>query len=77
MKFKPGDENVYCGKAQFYMLRYGNYLIGMNMTTDKTFELTPPSDVSKAKELVSGKIMKLAAPLKVAPRSTAVLYFGK
>jgi len=77
VKFKPGDENVYCGKTQFYVLRYGNYLIGMNMTTDKTFELTPPSDVSKAKELVSGKTMKLAAPIKVAPRSTAVLYFGK
>ena len=77
VKFRPGDENVYCGKAQFYALRYGNYLIGMNLTTAKTFELTPPSGVSEAKELVSGKTVKLAAPLKVAPRSTVVLYFGK
>ena len=77
MKFKPGDENVYAGKANFYTLRYGNYLIGMNLTTDKTLELKTPIGVSEAKELVSGKIVKLDAPLKIAPRSTVVLYFGK
>jgi hypothetical protein len=75
--FKPGDENVYCGKAQFYALRYGNYLIGLNTTTDQTFELKPPAGIAAAKELVSGKMLKLAAPLKVAPRSTVVLWFGK
>ena len=77
MKFKPGDENVYCGKAQFYTLRYGNYLIGLNTTTDKTFELKAPVGITEAKELVTGKTVSLAAPLKVAPRSTAVLYLGK
>ena len=77
VKFKPGDENVYAGKANFYTLRYGNYLIGMNLTTDKTLELKTPIGVSEAKELVSGKIVKLDAPLKIAPRSTVVLYFGK
>ena len=77
IKFKPGDESVYAGKAEFYTLRYGNYLIGMNLTTDKTCELLPPAGVSEAKELVSGKTLPLAAPLKVAPRSTVVLWFGK
>ena len=77
VKFKPGDENVYCGKAQFYTLRYGNYLIGLNTTTDKTFELKAPVGITEAKELVTGKTVSLAAPLKVAPRSTAVLYLGK
>ena len=75
--FKPGDENVYCGKAQFYTLRYGNYLIGLNTTTDQTFELSPPAGIAEAKELVSGKMVKLAAPLPVAPRSTVVLWFGE
>lgn len=39
IKFKPGDENVYAGKAQFYQLEYGSYIIGMNSTEDQTFEL--------------------------------------
>jgi hypothetical protein len=77
VRFHPGDENVYVGKADFYTLRYGNYLIGMNLTTDKTFELKSPEGASEAKELVSGKTLKLNAPLKVAPRSTVVLWFGK
>jgi hypothetical protein len=77
VKFKPGDESVYAGKAEFYALRYGNYLIGMNLTTDKTFELKPPVGAREAKELVSGKTVKLDAPLKVAPRSTVILWLGK
>ena len=77
VKFKPGDESVYAGKADFYKLRYGDYLIGMNMSAEKTFELKPPAEIFDAKELVSGKVVKLAAPLKVAPRSTVVLWLGK
>jgi hypothetical protein len=48
----------------------------MNTSTDKTFELKSPADATEAKELVSGKTVKLAAPLKVAPRSTIVLWLG-
>ena len=77
VKFKLGDENVYAGKADFYTLRYRDYLIGMNMTTGKTFELQPPTDMSEAMELVSRKTMNLDTPVKVAPRSTVVLWFGK
>jgi len=77
VRFRPGDESVYAGKGDFYSLRYGDYLIGMNMTTDRTFELKTSPDVGMAKELVSGKRVKLDAPLKVAPRSTVVLFFGK
>jgi hypothetical protein len=77
VKFKPGDESIYAGKGDFYTLRYGNYLVAMNLTTDKTFELQPPAGVSEAKELVSGRTVKLAAPIQVTPRSTVVLYFGK
>jgi hypothetical protein len=77
VKFKPGDENVYAGKAQFYALHYGNYLIGLNTTPDKVFELKLPAGVREAKELVSGKTLKLAVPIQVVPRSTVVLYFGK
>ena len=74
VKFHPGDENVYAGKADFYTLRYGDYLIGMNMTAGKNFELKPPRGVAEAKELVSGKIVKLDEPVNVGPRSTVVLW---
>jgi hypothetical protein len=77
VRFRPGDESVYAGKGDFYVLSYGDYLIGMNMTTDKVFELKPPTGISEAKELASGKIVKLSGPLKVVPRTTVVLWFGK
>ena len=77
VKFKPGDESVYAGKGEFYTLRYGNYLIGMNLTADKTFELKTPPEMIEAEELVSGKPIKLKAPVQIPPRSTRVLWFGK
>lgn len=77
VQFRPGDESVYAGKADFYTLRYGSYLIGMNLTTDKMFELKPPTGIAEAKELVSNKIVKLDMPLKVAQRSTVVLRLSK
>ena len=40
--------------------------IGMNLTTDKTFELKRPAGISEAKELVSGRTVKLAAPRCIA-----------
>lgn len=75
VNFKPGDESVYAGKGDFYTLRYGPYLIGMNMTTDKTFSLKAPNAKS-IKELVSSQAVKSGATLVVKPRSTVVLYLG-
>jgi hypothetical protein len=76
LRFRPGDDNVFAGKGQFYTLRYGNYLFGMNMTTDKTFELKPPENFKRAHELVSGKTIVPNALVKVTPRSTVVLWLG-
>jgi len=77
VKFHPGDESVYAGKGEFYTLRYGDYLIGMNMTADKTFELKTPEGITGAQDLVSHKKINLKTPLKIEPRSTVVLFFGK
>jgi hypothetical protein len=76
VKFKPGDENIYAGKGTFYTLRYGPYLIAMNCTTDRTFDLAVPQEMAGAKELVSGRAVASTANLKVAPRSTMVLWHG-
>jgi hypothetical protein len=75
VKFKPGDENIYAGKGTFYAMRYGPYLIGMNCTTDRTFDLNVPAHMSDARELTGGKQIE-AGVLKVGPRSTVVLWKG-
>jgi hypothetical protein len=75
--FKPGDESVYAGKGSFYTLRYGPYLIGMNMTMDKTFDLAIPADAKPLKDLVSGRAdIRAGTAEKIAPRSTMVLLLG-
>jgi hypothetical protein len=77
IRFRPGNENVHAGKGDFYTLRYGDYLIGMNCSADKTFDLAIPDGVKEAPDLVSGKTMALATPPRVAPRTTVVLYLGR
>jgi hypothetical protein len=72
IEFKPGQESVYAGKGDFYSFRYGPYLIGMNMTPDKTFDIIVPQN---ARELVS-KTTKPAGVHNVAPRSTVVFYLS-
>ncbi|MGD0382022.1 MAG: hypothetical protein ABSA77_00780, partial [Thermoguttaceae bacterium] len=76
VKFTPGADNVFAGKGSFYTLRYGPYLIGMNMTKDKTYELKAPEIGRQVRDLTSGKTLVINAPLKVGPRSTAVLWLG-
>ena len=77
VKFRPGDESPYAGRASFYQLRYGPYLIGMNASADKSYALVPPEGlaVASAPDLVSGKPLPLNAT--VAPHSTVVLYLGQ
>ena len=75
VKFKPGNESPYAGKGDYYMLNYGPYLIGMNMTKDKTFQLQVPPDAKSVKELVSGQTKFTAGEnVAVKPRSTVVLF---
>ena len=76
-KFKPGDENPYAGRGSFYILRYGPYLIGMNCTKDKTFDLPAPAGAGEAPDLMSGKTVKFGAALAVKPASTVVLWLGR
>ncbi|MCW3099634.1 MAG: hypothetical protein JWL77_5252 [Chthonomonadaceae bacterium] len=75
--FKLGEENAFAGKAEFYVCRYGDYLIGMNCTPDKTYTLTAPAGITHAPELASGKTIALPkGSLAVKPMSTVVLYLG-
>jgi hypothetical protein len=71
-----GQDNPHAGRADFYQLRYGPYLIAMNTTKDKTFEFTPPQGMDEAPELVQGIMLPLKGTISVAPRSTVVLFLG-
>lgn len=76
IEYKVGDENTFAGKGDFYTLQYGPYLIGMNCTTDQTFDLQIPNAISgkQVEELVSGHSFKAFGKVPVKPRSTVVIY---
>ena len=75
--FKPGQESIFAGKGDFYTLRYGPYLIGMNMSADRTFEITVPADAKSVKELVSKRSgLPAGSVSKVAPHTTVVFYLS-
>ena len=72
--YKPGRENVHAGKGEFYLLRYGKYVIAMNTTTNKTFDFVGPQHAGMIRELVSKKNVASSQKISVLPRSTVVLY---
>jgi hypothetical protein len=74
---KYGTWGPFVGKAAFYWLRYGDYLIGINTTQTNTYSLPAPSGFTQAPDLVSGKTMELNKEIKVGPLTTVVLYLGK
>lgn len=74
VSFKPGQENLFAGRGDFYQLRYGSYLIAMNMSTDKTFEFKMPDHAGEIRNLVSTKTVTVSSVIKVAPRTTVVLH---
>ena len=69
--FRPGSENIYAGRGDFYTLRYGKYLIAMNSTTDRSYKLNVPN-AKKVINFPERTIVKDAV-LSVSPRTTLVL----
>lgn len=69
-----GSWGPFLGKAAFYSLHYGRYLIGLNTTEAHTYSLKVPAD-STYTDLVSGKKVRVEnGSIEVAPLSTVVLY---
>jgi len=71
--FRPGQENPYAGKADFYTCLYGKYIIGMNCSCTKTFNLTIPKGYKIARELPSRKVVSVKESIEVKPQSTVIL----
>jgi hypothetical protein len=63
------------GRARSYTLRYGHFLIGMNMDArynKQAYRVKTPSDFASGVDLVSGK--RLSAPVVIPPGTTVVFY---
>jgi hypothetical protein len=74
--FKPGQESIHAGRGDFYRLRHGPYLIAMNMSAGKTFELAVPAGGGVIRDLAAARDVSPGSLLKVGPRSTVILHFG-
>lgn len=70
----PGvlDDGPFRGRCTFYAFRYGNYLVGMNATSDRDFELKLPAGVTSATNVATG--LAMSAPVTVGPNSTIVIH---
>jgi hypothetical protein len=72
-----GKWGPFVGKAAFYWLRYGDYLIAINTTATGTYSLPVPAGHAHAVDLVSGQTTDMNREVKVGPLATVVLVLAK
>ncbi|MDX2901521.1 hypothetical protein PV464_16215 [Streptomyces scabiei] len=72
-----GVETMLVGRAPFYLCEYGDYLIAMNTSTERTYTLPARQDFGPARDLATGRVIGAGQRPKVGPRSTLVLYRGR
>ena len=71
--FARGHYGPYLGRAAFYRLHYGAYLIGMNTSRHHTYMLKPARGMRRVLNLITGRQMVLNGPIAVKPRETFIL----
>ena len=71
--YKLGSESPYAGKALFYEMQYGDYIIGMNSSTGNEFSIELPSEGRYVNLTDEGMEVK-SKTVKVKPMSTLVLF---
>ena len=74
IKYRNGDENVYAGKGDLYVMQYGDYLVLMNCTEAKNYVVSIPGKFKNSIDLVKSKKMMNIEELNVLPCTTVVLY---
>jgi hypothetical protein len=72
--YPRGRYGPYLGRAAFYRLHYGPYLIGMNTTRHRTFSLRLPPMPYHAMNLMTHQPVAGGGSIRVGPRATVVLY---
>ena len=72
--FRPGDENLYAGKGNQYLMTYGRYCIAMNCDSRKGITFDIPPEFVGAKVLAGETELAVGAKYKLTPNETLVLY---
>ena len=75
--YKIGQEHPSAGRANFYKMQYGNYLIAMNARQDKLFEINVPKGFSGAINLITKEKIGKETIIKLPANSSLVLYNEK
>lgn len=78
----PNSIDRRAGRAYFYRMKFGDYLIGMNTTEkgsyrESIYKLDIPDGFKSATDVATGKEIDTSKPVEVGPQSTKVLYLGK
>lgn len=68
-----GEWGPFLGKAAFYRLQYGDYLIAMNSSEDREFALDVPAEFANSRDLISGKPAVELSGKMIPHLSTVVL----
>jgi len=71
--YKVGDEHPLAGRAQLYVLEYGNYYIAMN-ASDKEKTIKIPSSFENAVQLPNTTKYSGGSTFKLKPMTSLVLY---
>lgn len=73
--YKNGTDEPFAGRADYYQMTYGRYLIAVNASASKSFDLMLPPRKGPVKELVTGMDVAAAtAKLRIPPMTTSVVY---
>ena len=67
----PGNDSIYAGRGDGYVLSYGGYTVAMNMSEHKPLRIVVPAH--QGTDLVSGKQVA-SGPMTLAPLSAVALY---
>jgi len=75
LPFRPGEESLYAGRGDLYQLQYGSYWITMNMSSEKSFEMTIPRVEGTLRNLENGEVVQSGNILTIRTHQTWVLHF--
>lgn len=70
---RPGEDSIYAGRGDSYVLRYCGYTVAINMSETKPFTFAVPAH--DGNELISGRAMAAGQTIRMAPLS-AVAFYG-
>ncbi|MBV8779793.1 MAG: hypothetical protein JO353_00215, partial [Phycisphaerae bacterium] len=69
-----GEWGPFLGKAAFYQLHWGDFLIGLNSSEKTTYQLKVPDGQNQLTDLISGKQIEVSnGTVGIRPLSTVVL----